>query len=165
MEQETGPGPFGQSRFGSKFDLTQYLEAIDEQEMLKRCICHICGDVADEPQITDCKHVFCKTCIINTCHESATAGDGQTECPACRRVFRSLKAYEDLEARQPELEPAADANGVGRGRQGKTSKGAWLGLTDDLLPSTKLVAVKVTVNCFFLRWSIPDDALTRGRPR
>lgn len=34
------------SDFGRTFDFERYLETLDETAMLERCICRLCGDVA-----------------------------------------------------------------------------------------------------------------------
>ncbi|KAI9815366.1 MAG: hypothetical protein M1832_005505 [Thelocarpon impressellum] len=153
--------PFGRSNFGSRFEPEKYLNTLNEEEMLARCICHICADVASEPQITDCNHVFCKDCIQAECEKSAARGSDFTECPACDHAFSGIKPFEDLEARHDVGTPASQADDLamegGRGRRAKHDKDAWINLPGDMLPSAKTVAVKRQI----LEWQrdAPDDKL------
>ncbi|XP_076894617.1 ATP-dependent helicase rhp16-like [Bidens hawaiensis] len=42
--------------------------------------CGVCHDVAEEPVVTSCEHLFCKSCLINF-----SACFGQPACPSCSK--------------------------------------------------------------------------------
>lgn len=154
LDVEPDTRSFGRSNFGINFKFGKYLETLDEKTMLDRCICNICGDVAQDPHITDCKHVFCKDCIQQRCLQSASAGSDYTECPACRFAFNRAEPYAELSARendtsQESLATEADTD-ARRGTKEKAPKDDWLKMGGDLLPSAKLTAVKVSRLCFSL---------------
>ncbi|KAI9877522.1 MAG: hypothetical protein M1830_003663 [Pleopsidium flavum] len=156
-----GGANFGKSSFGSNFDFAKYLSTLDEKEMLARCVCGICADVAIEPTITDCKHVFCRDCIQSECNKAAAQSDF-TECPVCQYAFRSTNPFKELEARQDVVTPSTDdeesQTGSGRGRKGKKKlDGPWLNLPGEMLPSAKMIALKHRI----LEWQqeAPDDKI------
>lgn len=137
---------FGKSSFGSNFDFARYLATLDENEMLDRCVCGVCADVAVEPTITDCKHVFCRECIQSECNKAAAQSD-YTECPVCQYAFRSTNPFKELEARQDVATPSShddeSQTGGGRTRKGKKKlDGSWLNLPGEMLPSAKTIALK-----------------------
>lgn len=144
----TSASSSGRPTFGYNFGFDRYLGTLDEQEMLARCICHICADLADDPQITDCKHVFCKSCIQEACNRSAEAGSDYTECPACRFAFTGAVPHSDLQARKQTSRPGAAASNrnqssESQSKKRKVPKNEWLDMKGDILPSAKLMAVKV----------------------
>ena len=152
---------FGKSNFGSTFDFTKYLSTLNERELLSRCICGICGDVADDPTITDCRHVFCRDCIQTECNKAA-AQSNFTECPVCHSAFGSAIPFEDLEARQDVLTLSSEGEesqtGGRRRRKGdKRSSDPWLDVPGEMLPSAKTIALKQQV----LQWQeeAPDDKI------
>lgn len=138
--------PFGRSNFGTNFEFGRYLETLDEKAMIDRCTCHICGDIPSNPQITDCKHVFCKDCIEQKCLATANLGSNYTECPKCRFAFNGVVPHSTLSAREYdlslELSQSEAQTGEHHGKE-KTPRNDWLKMDGDLLPSTKLTAVKV----------------------
>ncbi|KAI9822957.1 MAG: hypothetical protein M1826_000339 [Phylliscum demangeonii] len=137
---------FGRSSFGSNFGLKRYLENLDEEQLLQRSVCRICMDLAENPQITNCKHVFCKGCIERACIEAASSGSDYTECPTCLYAFTDLVPYEALVARpkpiirQPDV---AEDDGAGRKKRKRPSN-PWLDMDGPIFSSTKTAAVKFT---------------------
>lgn len=152
---------FGKSNFGGTFDFAKYLSTFNEKELLSRCICGICADVADEPTITDCKHVFCRDCIQAECNKAA-AQSNWTECPVCSSAFDGAVPFEELKAKQDASSPPSEGDGSQTGgkrrRKGnKRSSDPWLDVPGEMLPSAKTVALKQQV----LEWQkeAPDDKI------
>ncbi len=155
----TSNSPFGKSSFGGKADFSKYLATLNEEEMLTRCICRICSDMATDPQISDCNHVFCKQCIQDECTKAAAAGKAYTACPICSTLFKEVNPYTKLQARPyDQVDEPEDVDDDGEDRRGKKrnqSKNSWLHLSEDILPSAKLVAAKVS--CLFRCTAITNE--------
>ena len=147
MSSTDDAASFGRSGFGTHFDLNKYLGTLNEREMLDRCMCGICFDIASEPQITDCKHVFCKSCIQKECIKAAANNRDFAECPTCQFAFGEVVPYTDLGPREKPIPTPVSANEAGSSsrRKGKEKPADedWLGMEGAILPSTKLTAVKV----------------------
>ncbi|XP_062152247.1 ATP-dependent helicase rhp16-like isoform X1 [Alnus glutinosa] len=45
-------------------------------------VCGICHHPAEDPRVSACEHVFCKTCLIDFC-----ASLGQASCPSCSKLL------------------------------------------------------------------------------
>ncbi|PON62219.1 TNF receptor-associated factor [Trema orientale] len=45
-------------------------------------VCGICHDPAEDPVVTNCEHVFCKTCVIDY-----AASLGEVSCPSCSKLL------------------------------------------------------------------------------
>jgi len=128
---------------------------------LARCICGICADVADEPTITDCNHVFCRQCIQTECNKAAAQSD-YTECPICNSAFNSTIPFEELRARQENPaatseDEASQTEGRSRRKGAKSSRDPWLDMAGEMLPSAKTIALKQQI----LQWQeeAPDDKI------
>ncbi|KAJ0796289.1 putative DNA helicase chromatin remodeling SNF2 family [Helianthus annuus] len=52
----------------------------DETKSTNEQICGICHDVAEDPVVTSCEHLFCKSCLIDF-----SASYGQPACPTCSK--------------------------------------------------------------------------------
>ncbi|KAK9074056.1 hypothetical protein SSX86_006653 [Deinandra increscens subsp. villosa] len=50
------------------------IKSTDEQ------VCGLCHDVAEDPVVTSCEHIFCKSCVIDF-----SASYGQPACPTCSK--------------------------------------------------------------------------------
>ena len=152
---------FGKSSFGNRFEFVKYLSTLNEKELLARCVCGICGDVADEPTITDCNHVFCRECIQMECNRAAAQSDW-TECPVCSSAFGSTIAFEELRAKEntnsvtPEGEES-QTKGRRRRKAAKISHDLWLDMPGEMLPSAKTIALKQQI----LQWQeeAPGDKI------
>lgn len=146
---------------GSSCDLGKFLGNLDEREMLERCICNLCGDLATVPQITDCNHVFCRDCIQSECDRSAARGNASSKCPKCEHVFSAVKPYVNLEVKDDADKPqeANERASQARRRRGssKETPEDWIDLPGDLLPSAKITAVKDQVHTWLRE--APDDKI------
>jgi RING-type zinc-finger len=147
-EEETRRRAFGRSNFGSNFSLVKYLQTLDEKEMLTRCICSLCHDVAVDPQITDCHHVFCKACIQEEATRSAQEENEVTACPACHMIYLTLTPwFDELTAREYVQSSASSTRAQDEGGNSKSDKNSssWLNMEGELLPSAKTIALKALI--------------------
>lgn len=134
---------------------------MNERELLARCICGICADVADDATITDCNHVFCRECIQRE-SDKAAAQSNWTECPVCNLAFGSAMPYEELKAKQDVSYVSSEGDeSQTEGRRGrkkqKSSYEPWLDMPGEMLPSAKTIALKQQI----LQWQgeAPDDKI------
>ncbi|XP_062596908.1 helicase-like transcription factor isoform X2 [Saccostrea cucullata] len=94
--------------------LFNYHFEVDEHQNTKRLMsflrfplneCSICLQTPDSPIITNCKHVFCKVCILQHMSQS-----GPSLCPNCRKPIHRKSFYEippdeiNLRLTKPELD-------------------------------------------------------------
>ena len=146
--------PLSASDFDNSIKFAKYMRSFREKDLLSRCICNICGDVASEAQITDCNHVFCKDCIQRECDTWASQETDFAECPVCQRAFSGVKSFCDLEARMdaPTAEDSTDdaeaaqhikVKGKGNGRRG--TKGLPK-LPSEVFLSAKALLVKNAIS-------------------
>ncbi|ESZ97694.1 hypothetical protein SBOR_1881 [Sclerotinia borealis F-4128] len=92
--------PFGLSNFGESFHFDKALDSLNDEELYTRITCHLCSDVPNQPIITTCKHIFCRSCLTNHLHSQIhiTEGDDTYNvCPKCDIIFSSAEPYSDLE--------------------------------------------------------------------
>ncbi|CAD6886059.1 unnamed protein product [Tilletia laevis] len=64
-------------------------------------VCRLCADEAEDPIMSNCRHVFCRGCI------SEYVGDGEAsglklECPYCHAIFAIDLEQETMDAPRPE---------------------------------------------------------------
>ena len=147
-EERSRRRDFGRSNFGSTFPLAKYLQTLDEKEMLTRCICSLCHDVAVDPQITDCHHVFCKSCIEEEATRSAQEENEVTACPTCNMIYLTLTPwFDELTAREHIASPTSSTRAQDEGCNPKTDKNgsSWLNMEGELLPSAKTIALKAVI--------------------
>ncbi|QSZ30260.1 hypothetical protein DSL72_004782 [Monilinia vaccinii-corymbosi] len=92
--------PFGLSEFGDSFIFDKALDSLNDEELYTRITCHICSDVPNQPIITTCKHIFCRSCLNDHLHSQMHLSDGDDTynvCPKCDIIFSSAEPYSDLE--------------------------------------------------------------------
>ncbi|KAI9649741.1 hypothetical protein NHQ30_002322 [Ciborinia camelliae] len=92
--------PFGLSEFGESFQFDKALDSLNDEELYTRITCHICSDVPNQPVITTCKHIFCRSCLNDHLHSQihlADADDTFNVCPKCDIIFASAEPYGDLQ--------------------------------------------------------------------
>ena len=63
---------------------------IKPEDVPKDLICAICLEVPSTPVVTNCNHVFCKNCIL----ESHERQKGTKTCPVCRCESEKVQALE-----------------------------------------------------------------------
>ncbi|RDW69265.1 hypothetical protein BP6252_08285 [Coleophoma cylindrospora] len=182
-----GSFAFGEGNYGHEFKMQKYLKKSDgfnEQDFMDRVVCNLCSDVPQEPQITDCSHIFCKECLTGYMHRRAAEDLDYTECPTCSLIFRSTKPYRDVNLQFPDDDAAGSQAGTSQNRDGgengsqarrprrsyrqgrdalgfepTTRNSRWLDQSDadkaPLLPSAKTTALKAKL----LKWfhEAPND--------
>jgi hypothetical protein len=68
----------------------------DSKEILGNITCAICIELAREPVFTDCKHIFCFTCIDE--YIEMTPKEVELKCPMCRSAFnKNFKPKIDID--------------------------------------------------------------------
>ena len=150
----TNTASFGRSSFGDKVKYDKYLRTFNEEEMHNRCLCRVCGDMVENPQIINCKHVFCRDCIVSECEKAAAAGIGYPNRPVCYQKYSEVLPYIDLKTHpftDLDAPEEADDESSSQNRHGKTNQKekraskSWLDMSDGdaIPPSSKLVAAKV----------------------
>jgi len=167
--QPVDKAEFGRSGFGTHFEMGPFLDDMDEEKLLEKVVCRLCGDLPDPAVITDCKHIFCRDCLESETHRQAAATESDyTECPTCQKAFSGAKPYNRLKLKRANDEMGFSTQGSRRGsrnaRRGDenfTPKDAWFKLcineNEALLPSAKMIALKSQI----LKWlnEAPDDKI------
>ncbi|XP_078438099.1 uncharacterized protein LOC144708578 [Wolffia australiana] len=75
--------PSGKSKIGEKGDVDEAVEEEEEEKKGNRGVdfeCNICLDLAQEPVVTSCGHLFCWPCLYQWLHLHST----HRECPVCK---------------------------------------------------------------------------------
>ncbi|KAI9679232.1 MAG: hypothetical protein M1817_005251 [Caeruleum heppii] len=182
-EQPTAQA-FGRTTFGTNFPLDKYLATCEDSNLLDRTVCNICEDVAEDPHMTNCGHVFCKLCLlIRRQKQAQEEAANAMKCPQCSTIIDELEAvkpFDHLQSASPTpamtndecgddnssddddddgIETAKTKKKKKRKRTALESKSEheWINLGDEMLPSSKLVAVKSAI----LKWQreAPEDKI------
>ncbi|KVI00732.1 Zinc finger, RING/FYVE/PHD-type, partial [Cynara cardunculus var. scolymus] len=62
-------------------------------------VCGLCHDVAEDPVVTSCGHLFCKPCLIEF-----SASYGQPACPSCSKPLTvDFSSNKDQEDQKPKM--------------------------------------------------------------
>ncbi|RDW80387.1 hypothetical protein BP5796_05085 [Coleophoma crateriformis] len=178
---------FGEGDYGHEFKMQKYLkksDGFDEQAFMDRVVCNLCSDVPQDPQITDCSHIFCKECLTGYMHRRAAEDLDYTECPTCQLIITSTQPYRDANLQFPDDDAVGSQVGGSQNRDGgengswaKRSRRAyghgmdalgfepttrtsrWLDQSDadqaPLLPSAKTTALKAKLLKWF--YEAPND--------
>ena len=153
--------------YGLSFDFQQYLDRLRDgkqwEELRETMKCSNCtADPAREPFITDCKHIYCKPCLHRMKLQASSTATGRANCVTCGEIIEKAAIYREQprRARQRRTEnddhEASETNSQKKGSKGKKkahekAKSLWM-TDEELLPSTKTVAVKAQV----LNWMEQD---------
>jgi SNF2 family DNA or RNA helicase len=107
---------------------------LDESVTEPQVVCPICEDVCEDPVMTKCKHVFCKTCITSLI-ESNT---GIEPCPVCEKDLKMT----DVSEATGDFAKANDVKvkGGGGSKAGASSAGGGAATALIPAPSAKMVA-------------------------
>ncbi|XP_023757117.1 DNA repair protein RAD16 [Lactuca sativa] len=113
---------------------------IDEQDQ----VCGLCHDVAEDPVVTSCEHVFCKSCLIDFC-----GSFGQPSCPSCSKPltvdFTAKSDQEDHKKAKTTLKGFKSTSIINRIR------------LDDFQTSTKIDALREEI-----RFMVERDGSAKG---
>jgi SNF2 family DNA or RNA helicase len=107
---------------------------LDESVTEPQVVCPICEDVCEDPVMTKCKHVFCKTCITSLI-ESNT---GIEPCPVCEKDLKMT----DVSEATGDFAKANDVKvkGGGGAKAGAAAAGGGAATAPTPAPSAKMVA-------------------------
>ena len=149
---------------GLSFDFRQYLQSLyDEEnrtELMQRTRCGRCNNIPEQPQVTNCFHIYCLQCLVGLQISAAERDETSTRCVLCAIVFTNTKPCDQIDLRgfgklgQKNLgmlfESDREFHGEHAKRSGKGSKkkasdnaNSWIEKAGiDILPSSKTLAVK-----------------------
>lgn len=116
-------------------------------------------DVANNPQIAHCQHIFCKDCIEGQAQPKTSVP--HYPCPKCDTLVGSWTPYADKEGSSNSSRQAKSSRKNKNDHYKPPVKSEWLELAEKnpklLLPSSKTIAVKAQM----LKWlnEAPDDKI------
>lgn len=65
-------------------------------EIESRKSCSFCQQVAQDPWITGCIHIYCRTCLEEVQHEAAAQGEDGAQCVECGQMFNMSEECGDI---------------------------------------------------------------------
>ncbi|KAI9848067.1 MAG: hypothetical protein M1837_001169 [Sclerophora amabilis] len=136
---------FGRGSFGTSMDFRKYFGTLNEIEMMSRCTCNICGDLPEDAQITNCKHVFCRSCLQAASDRAAAKKDGDDiACPRCHVVLEKVEPFSKLDPRPMNPDYEDEIVEDEKGNVKKVPKDSWMTINMEgpMLASAKSAAVK-----------------------
>jgi len=154
-------------KFGKEFDFKPYLQSLtmgdSYNRMRKNAKCGSCENVAVDPWVTSCHHVYCADCIEQLNVEAAETEKEHSNCKVCGQYFHYSQRCRDREQEDgDEIEELEGyTGGVFRNTRSKAKEGPvkerfrpereelkqnWLSLGGrNVLPSAKTIAIKAQV--------------------
>jgi SNF2 family DNA or RNA helicase len=141
--------------YGLSYNFQAYLKKLEDgsriEEMRESMRCHMCNqDPAKDPYLTECSHIYCKTCITTIGFEAASQGF-PARCRVCSRVYKSSAPFDPKKQQEPDGEASGSKNG--KPKKSKPRKTSNKGDKDFLmnnpeitpLPSAKTIAIKAQI--------------------
>ena len=154
--QSLGPtGDVGR-KHGLKYMFNKYIDKLikkhDKAQLEETLQCVACLQVAKDPQVTSCLHVYCELCLQEALEESAYNGQEGTACNTCGQIFADTVPCGEI------VDKASGDSGSSRLAKARKEKISgkvddWLDMRGDLLPSAKTIAVKAQI----LQWLQEDQ--------
>jgi SNF2 family DNA or RNA helicase len=149
--------------FGKAFDFDPFLKSLkagpEHEQRKKRALCSWCGKPAQAPWSMSCSHLICKEpCMEEVNIAIAEQGNEHSACKTCGTVPDFIHPGEDEGSETPDLVSHGTRSGKRKNRkrthiEREVFPKNWLETIDDeLLPSTKTIAVKAQI----LNW-IKED--------
>ncbi|KAL8856871.1 MAG: hypothetical protein Q9178_006588 [Gyalolechia marmorata] len=126
--------------FGFRKYLQRLIQGEKWGEIKARSLCHKCGDVPENPHVTDCYHLYCYECLRAMQHNAAVAGEEGAACCACDKRFADARCCTGI----AELETDAPASRASRPNTEKETM-RWINYDGVVLPSTKTAAVQAQI--------------------
>ena len=133
------------------FKFRKYLRSMasnNAKEIRERTLCHKCKDIADDPWVTSCLHVYCKECLHEMSFEASQRGETQMTCLACSEVFESSSpcvGISELEMPDAAFMVSRDGSNRPRGQKSQEENMKWIDVGGKILPSTKTAAVQIQI--------------------
>jgi hypothetical protein len=128
--------------FGVRFRFQKYISQLvkdqkgDQLLVLKHC--PQCNQIPDDPQVTDCCHIYCYDCLQGLISEET---NGIMVCVECHLAIKEY--YPNSNERSSSEDSFVASTRKRNGKGG--SRLDWINLTGDILPSTKTTAIKIQV--------------------
>ena len=134
--------------FGFRKYLQRLIQGEKWGEIKARSLCHKCGDVPENPYVTDCYHLYCYECLRALQHYAAVAGEEGAACCACDTRFADARCCTGIAELETDASgtPALPAS-ASRASRPNTEKETmrWINYNDVVLPSTKTAAVQAQI--------------------
>ncbi|KAK0864308.1 hypothetical protein LTR87_015838 [Friedmanniomyces endolithicus] len=160
MEESTG------GKHGEAYHFKRYLKNLASsgkwEVINERSTCSGCKQPPNDPVITSCWHIYCKSCISDLQHYAARRGHDGAMCSECGEAYASYSPCEGLDAFENEgstsesLAEVVPGKGKAKAKGKKKSKDDemedWISLKGEVLPSAKTMATKSQI----LEWLKKD---------
>ncbi|KAK5723152.1 hypothetical protein LTR17_013947 [Elasticomyces elasticus] len=151
---------------GLDFTMKKYLEDLQKSEQFsviaQRTQCSGCRQEPDDPQVTSCFHIYCKTCMVALQHAAARRGRDEARCVECNEVYATYQPCGGLDAFD---EAKSTTRGSTAPTPAKTKKRSkkdaaeevtdWISMKGPILPSAKTQATKAQI----LNWIAEDKSV------
>ncbi|KAF2482961.1 SNF2 family N-terminal domain-containing protein [Neohortaea acidophila] len=128
--------------------------------MVQRSTCCACHQQPDDPWVTSCFHIYCRTCLQDLATWAAHLGKDSAQCTECGQEYTSADSCAGLEELRAKKN-ATEKNG-GDGTKSKTNgkksgdeMESWIDMNGDILSSTKTIAIKAQL----LAWKALDPSV------
>ena len=113
--------------------------------LARRSLCHKCRDVPQDPQVTDCLHIYCKECLRTMTYEAAQDGEDCAACLECGKPYSETRpcsglkelGHDDSMNRSESGTPSSSR----RSRRDPGEDTKWVSMEGGVLPSTKSTAM------------------------
>ncbi|KAK0316053.1 hypothetical protein LTR82_012346 [Friedmanniomyces endolithicus] len=160
MEESTG------GKHGEAYHFKRYLKSLagsgEWKVINERSTCSGCKQPPNDPVITSCWHIYCKSCITDLQHYAARKGHDVAMCSECGEAYTSYSPCEGLDTFDTEgstsesLAEVVSGKGKAKAKGKKKSKNDemedWINQKGDVLCSAKTVAMKAQI----LEWIKKD---------
>ena len=112
-------------------------------DLVSRTLCHKCGDVPQDPHVTECLHIYCKECLNAMNQEAAADGEDHAACLECGTMYTEARPCHGLkELGYNELRAGSEesARGGRRPKRDTEEDVKWMTM-GTLIPSAKTAAM------------------------
>ncbi|KAK3613111.1 hypothetical protein LTR56_028063 [Elasticomyces elasticus] len=148
---------------GLDFHMKKYLQDLQKSEqwsiITQRTECAGCRQKPDDPQVTSCFHIYCKSCIVALQHAAARRGCDEARCVECNQTYTTYQPCEGLDAfdeaestTRSSAAPTPTKTKKRSKKNGPEEVTDWISMKGPILPSAKTQATKAQI----LNW-ISDD--------
>ncbi|KXT07965.1 hypothetical protein AC579_8596 [Pseudocercospora musae] len=143
-------------RHGLSYNFGKYMNALAEsdrfEDIMERSTCCACRQQPENPHITSCFHIYCLHCLHDLQHHAAERNRNCATCTECGSEYTSVEPCQvgPMEIPQSSVHhtPSSinfDQTSTTGKKKRKREEADWVGLTGEILPSTKTMAVKAQI--------------------
>ncbi|KAK5732662.1 hypothetical protein LTR17_010343 [Elasticomyces elasticus] len=151
---------------GLDFHMKKYLQDLKKSEqwdvIAQRTECAGCRQEPDDPQVTSCFHIYCKSCIVALQHAAARRGRDEARCVECNDIYATYQPCEGLEAfdeaestTRSSAAPSPTKTKKRSKKDGPEEVTDWISMKGPILPSAKTQATKAQI----LNWISEDPTV------